>query len=102
MIHTDDRRVLIDWNDSLPIKTCKIVKASKDCELGNHYHKKKTERFMLISGQATMYINEVSIKMQLNKPYIIPPKKKHRFEIKKDSILLCLVDKEYDSNDDFI
>lgn len=111
-VHEDDRRVLTDWNDDLATKTVKIVQAKKECVLGNHYHKIKTERFMLIKGQADMFRWEFDGEhaytnygargpMTLNKPYIVKPEVRHSFWLQRGAILVCLVDKEYDPEDDY-
>lgn len=102
MIHDDERRTLIDWSDSLPIETCKIVISKKEAVLGEHYHKKKTERFMLIRGKATLEFDDGTVLHML--PYIainVLPMQRHKFTVEKDSILICLVDKTYDPDDDY-
>jgi hypothetical protein len=50
--HEDDRRILT----SIPYKEgeIKIIVAKKDCVLGNHYHKIKTEEFRLVDGVAEL------------------------------------------------
>lgn len=98
--HEDERRKLIDWSDDLPIKTCKIILMKEDCVLGNHYHKIKTERFMLLSGEGQIRRQD-EVSMELFKPYPVPPGTWHSFFFKKGSILACLIDKPYSSDDDF-
>ena len=111
-LHEDKRRTLIDWSDDMSIETCKIVEAKEDCVLGNHYHKEKTERFMLLKGSADIFryqvVNGVQVTnygdrgpMTLNKPYIVRPGVRHSFWLLRGAILICLVDHKYNPNDDF-
>ena len=102
MIHEDNRRTLIDWSDRLPIEAVKTVVANEDCELGNHYHKIKTERFMMIRGEIICKIEkDPPFKMQQFKAVKIKPGVTHTFKMKKGSILQCLTDKKYDPKDDY-
>lgn len=101
-LNEDSRRLLFEWNDDLDIKTCKIVKAKTNCELGNHYHKQKTERFMLLHGSAKFKLNESEwVQMIPFKPLTVKPNVMHSFNLTEGSILACLVDKEYNSKDDY-
>lgn len=98
----DHRRLLIDWNDGIDIKTCKIVKAKDDCLLGDHYHKEKTERFMLLHGSAKYSLDGSDMQqMTPLKPLIVKPNVVHSFYLTQGSLLLCLVDRLYDESDDY-
>lgn len=101
-LHEDDRRLLIDWSDAYDIATCKIVKVKQDCVLGEHYHKLKNERFMLIQGSAEIQLNDKPAEpMKIGLPVLVSANTRHKFTLSKGSILLCLVDKPYDPNDDY-
>ena len=100
MIHEDERRILEDWPEA------KIITAKKDCELGNHYHKIKTERFVLVSGSATMYLNKsdrgyVPERMERGILYTVEPETKHTFFLEKGSVLIGLCSHMFDPNDDY-
>lgn len=99
MIHEDERRILFDFDQSS--KTTKIVVAKDDCSLGDHYHKIKTETFMLVSGLGTISLNGSAEIMEIGKKYTVNPKVKHQFSLQKGSVLICLVDKKYNPNDDY-
>ena len=102
-LNEDSRRLLIDWNDGMPIETVKIVTAKETCVLGNHYHKEKTERFMLLAGQATYKLDDSRPEtMIINKPVIIKPNVKHEFILTEGSLMICLVDRLYDAKDDYV
>ena len=100
MTHEDERRVL----HSFPYKEgeIKILIAKKDCELGNHYHKIKTEKFRLIEGSANMRNGNIKINNMLTSSiHTVLPHDMHSFEIKKDSILFCVCSHPYNENDDY-
>lgn len=99
MIHEDERRTLEDWPEA------KVITAKQDCTLGGHYHKIKTEKFILLSGSATLVINtivgDVGKKMKKSEVYTIDPNVRHSFEIKQGSVLLGLCSHPYDPSDDY-
>ena len=98
MIHEDERRTL----ESFP--EAKVITAKKRCILGDHYHKIKTEKFILLSGTAIiMFAGEdyVDYKwMEMGKVYDVNPGIKHAFDIFEGSILLGLCSHPYDPEDD--
>lgn len=112
MIHEDDRRTL----ESFP--EAKIIKVKQDTVIGQHYHKIKTERFILLEGKCKLIIKSTSepvsikgknntlilkgeYKMKKGEIYVIEPNIYHEFEIKKDSILLGFNSHPYDPTDDY-
>lgn len=94
--HEDNRRLLISWGDFMHGEAKTLI-ALDDCVLGNHYHKEKTESFMLVHGKGILN----GIEMKLNEEYLIEPLVKHYFELKKGSILIGLCSKKYNPNDDY-
>lgn len=99
MIHEDERRILEDWPEA------KIITAKEDCILGGHYHKIKTEKFILISGQATLRLNTnigpISKKLKKGIVYDIYPYTHHTFILSKDSVLVGLCSHPFDPTDDY-
>jgi D-lyxose ketol-isomerase len=99
MIHEDNRRILEDWPEA------KIITAKEDCTLGNHYHKIKTEKFILISGESLMIIHtlygNVKHKMKRGELYDMPPNTKHSFELKAGSVMIGLCSHAFDPTDDY-
>jgi quercetin dioxygenase-like cupin family protein len=93
MTHEDDRRILEDWPEA------KIITAKKECVLGNHYHKIKTERFVLVKGGAKMIINGIPERMERGILYTILPNQRHTFELTQDSILIGLCSLPHDESD---
>jgi len=99
MTHEDDRRTLT----SIPYKDgeIKIIIAKKDCELGNHYHKIKTELFQLIEGTCSGIRDGHTFDLAISINYPVYQNEVHSFTLKKDSILFCICSHPYDKNDDY-
>ena len=95
MIHEDDRRILEDWPEA------KTITAKAYCELGNHYHKIKTERFVLVKGEGTLIVEGKSFEMKIGELITILPFEMHAFKLKKDSVLIGLCSHVFDPNDDY-
>lgn len=100
MIHEDERRIL----ESFP--EAKIIKVKQDCVIGEHYHKIKTEKFVLCEGYCTISgidNNGITFSedMKIGYFYTIEPLKYHVFNIKKDSVLLGFNSHPYDPTDDY-
>jgi dTDP-4-dehydrorhamnose 3,5-epimerase-like enzyme len=98
--HTDERRTLVEFGNGTDWKLCKVIKTHKDCVLGNHYHKKKIESFMLVMGSGTIKIDNSTKEMELFKEYFITQNIMHQFDLAKDSILIGLCNKEFDLQDE--
>ena len=96
MTHEDDRRILESWPEA------KIITAKEDCVLGNHYHKVKTEKFIVSSGYVVLKINgnEPQI-MEVGKIYTVNPNEKHEFKMEQGSVMIGLCSQTFNHNDDF-
>jgi quercetin dioxygenase-like cupin family protein len=103
MTHEDDRRSLT----SIPYKDgeLKIIITKQDCELGNHYHKVKTETFQLMQGKGRVTIKKkthtANHELRTECRYIVDPGDVHKFQLSKDTILMCISSHPYDKNDDY-
>jgi len=95
MIHEDERRVLEDWPEA------KIITAKKDCVLGRHLHKIKTERFVLVSGKAVMQREHEFFDMEIGGLYEVEPEVFHSFSLTKGSVLIGICSHSYDKSDDY-
>lgn len=96
MIHEDDRRILESWPEA------KVITAKTLCELGNHYHKIKTEKFILISGKVDIIIPEgFAYKMELGQWYTVLPNEIHAFIMGAGSVMIGLCSHPYDPTDDY-
>jgi quercetin dioxygenase-like cupin family protein len=79
----------------------KVIIAKQDCELGNHYHKIKTEEFKLIKGVARSVVDGFDTWLVSGSEITIYPNEVHSFLIEKDSILFCICSHPYDKTDDY-
>jgi quercetin dioxygenase-like cupin family protein len=95
MTHEDERRVLESWQEA------KIITAKENCVLGDHYHKVKTEKFILSSGSATIRRDGTLEIMEIGKIETVEPNVRHSFKLTKGSVLIGLCSHPYDSSDDY-
>lgn len=94
-VHIDERRELISFPEA------KLITARCDTTLGNHYHKKKTETFLLSAGRAVMTLGTEKIIMETGKLYTVPPGMPHSFCLTAGSKLVGLNSTGYDPSDDY-
>jgi len=99
MIHEDERRILEDWPEA------KTITAKEDCVLGNHYHKLKTEKFILIQGEGEIKLDtgfgSIKRKMKIGRLYTVMPFQQHTFTLTKGSVLIGLCSEKFDPSDDY-
>lgn len=99
--HEDQRRTLYSFAEA------KVLEVKEDCVLGKHYHKLKTEIFILSKGECTVDYCSIenrgleSRKMLIGELHIIEPNTYHEFHIKAGSILIGLNSKPFDAADDY-
>jgi quercetin dioxygenase-like cupin family protein len=115
LVSEDERRKLSEFGNGGTWKVCKVLEFKQDALVGNHYHKKKDEMFVLLSGEGLFFVRN----NQFNKnpdytlafsdgeyriaPYSVFIKRgtKHAFNLKKGSVLICLASQEHDPKDDY-
>jgi mannose-6-phosphate isomerase-like protein (cupin superfamily) len=93
MIHEDERRILEDWPEA------KIITSKKPCRLGDHYHKIKTEKFILVEGQADIILDGIATSMGHGIIYTVRPEVRHTFLL--HGVLIGLCSHVYDPTDDY-
>jgi len=67
--------------------TGKIIHIQANHRWSLQYHDQKTETLTLISGQATLTLNDQSVNMEINHGYTIQPPTKHRLQAITDCIV---------------
>jgi len=98
--HEDERRVLIEWISDFHIRNCKALIVKKDCELGNHYHNKKIDTFLLLKGSGTFRIGDRAGELIEGSCYRALAKEPHTFYLKAGSVLLEASTTPYDKKDE--
>ena len=94
--HEDHRRRLHSFPEA------KLLEIKEDCTIGNHYHKIKTEKFILCEGEAALIIKDgETTPMQIGKIYTVLPEQHHTFNIKAGSVLVGLNSMPFDPKDDY-
>jgi hypothetical protein len=98
MKHEDNRRKLEDFPEG------KLITAKEDCVVGNHYHKIKTEMFVLSSGacmfRKTVLGRTFEMDLEIGELITCYPYEYHEFHLKKGSVLIGLCSHLYDPNDE--
>lgn len=100
--HEDERRILIELFDGVAFKNCKVIIAKSSEPIGGHYHLKKDDLFMLLSGVARRVIigdEEEKNVLPIRKWYV-PRKTFHLFELEPGSILLESSTTAFDASDE--
>jgi len=98
-IHEDSRRKLIEWSGGM---VSKALVAKHDCIVGDHHHRNKEERFLLLSGIARIAIigSDRQESVVAPREFIVPPNTYHLFDLAEGSILLGVASQEFDPNDE--
>ena len=103
LMHEDERRKLFEW----PV--AKRLEIKSACVIGNHYHKNKTEVFVLCDGAATLSRRNVNeseavyyTRMRLGREYEVGPGVWHSFNMAAGSVLMCLASEQHNPEDDHI
>jgi quercetin dioxygenase-like cupin family protein len=95
---SDSRRDLYEFE--YPVS--KLVIAKERCVLGRHFHKLKTELFILLSGTGRMRLGNADwTPLPPLSRIDVPPGLAHTFELAPGSILLGYCSKSYDPTDDY-
>lgn len=101
MTHEDERRTL----ESFP--EAKIIKVKKFTAIGKHYHKIKTEQFILCEGSGNYSYHHLptgcidSKKMKIGELIIVEPLTFHIFQMDEGSVLIGINSHPYDPTDDY-
>lgn len=93
--HSDERRDLTIYPEA------KVIRVKKDTVIGGHYHKRKTEVFILSEGRAVMVLNGVRYTMIHGRAYTVEPLAYHEFHVDAGSVLIGLNSHPYDASDDY-
>jgi len=101
-VNEDERRKLIEWIENEPFCTSKVVIAKSRQAIGNHYHKHKNEKFLLLTGKAFHVVLGDEERENVEAPVMfdVPKGMFHVFELEPGSILLGVADKPHDPDDE--
>ena len=100
--HEDDRRLLIEWVEDMPMRSAKALIAKSAQAVGDHYHDKKDEVFFLLTGTARRVVISGVEELDVHAPrkWYIPRGVHHVFELEKGSILLSAASERFDPSDE--
>lgn len=91
----DNRRKLTSFPEG------KLLEIKEDCVVGRHYHKIKTEYFVLSKGSAKLQTTTELVDVNIGELITIHPFTYHEFHIKKGSVLIGLCSHPFDPTDDY-
>lgn len=109
--HQDDRRTIHEAFVDVGVTVRESVLAVHgNGELGNHYHARLTEVFLLASGEADLTIQEVdgggrptgearSERLIAPIVVVVPPFVAHRFSFPAPAILCCRANRRFEPDD---
>lgn len=97
-IHEDERRKLAEITGDF--KALKLLSAKEDCVVGDHYHKNKDEKFILLRGAGKYQINQEIGELRLGEVYVCERGTYHKFALEKGALLLGTASELYDPNDE--
>jgi mannose-6-phosphate isomerase-like protein (cupin superfamily) len=95
---SDPRRDLYEF---CGYSVCKLIVAKDNCLLGRHYHKKKKEIFVLLSGQCVATFDGESFLMAPLSQYVVPEGMPHTFCLSAGAMMLGFASAQYDPTDDY-
>ena len=100
-VHEDDRRKILEWATG-EFKVAKALIAKEGCIVGDHYHRNKDEKFLLLSGFAPFVVIGENEWRNTEAPcyWEVPRGNYHRFELAEGSVLLGVGTEEFDPADE--
>lgn len=101
-INEDDRRILLEWIEDTPTKTAKVVVGKNGTAVGDHYHKKKDEIFLLVLGKAKRVIIGDKEEKDVGAPrkWFVERGTYHLFELDVGAMLLGACTEKFDPLDE--
>lgn len=100
LVSDDERRALYELGSGGNWKVMKYLVAKHDCNVGDHFHLKKDELFLLLSGLASVVLDDTVITLKSGQSLMVQRGQYHVFHLKSGSELICLASKVHDPSDD--
>jgi quercetin dioxygenase-like cupin family protein len=98
-VSSDDRRDIFEY--VAPAAVTKVLVTKRQCVLGRHYHKLKSEYFVLLAGKGYAHVGDRHWEMSLMEGFDVPPGTPHWFELNEGSIFLGFCSMPHDPSDDY-
>ncbi len=97
--HEDERRTLYEFGTA-GIAAVKVLTVKDGCTVGDHYHEKKDEKFVLAAGKGDCQIGIDWHDMEIGKVYECPRGTYHRFDLEPGSVLIGTASESFDPMDE--
>lgn len=101
-VSKDSRRALYEFGIGGVWKVSKLIKVKSDCMIGGHFHKKKDELFLVLSGLVRYSMCTKSGIAGPDETINVPRGTYHSFECTAGTTMICLASELHDPNDDHI
>jgi mannose-6-phosphate isomerase-like protein (cupin superfamily) len=109
-VSADIRRTISEVNDSENDYSVQFFKVQEQIPLGNHYHVRKYEVFLVLKGEGGLYVQTLTKaaekvggmrRVSIQAPCVvrIPPLVAHAFLLSPGSEMICYSSKAYDQSD---
>jgi mannose-6-phosphate isomerase-like protein (cupin superfamily) len=106
LVHEDARRAISEFNTEDWDFSIQQFKIKEKIPLGNHYHAKKDEIFVILkgSGQVTTQKREVpesreTFDLKTGSVVYVPKNMAHTFVLEPESEMICFSTKAFDKDD---
>jgi mannose-6-phosphate isomerase-like protein (cupin superfamily) len=88
----------------LPFRSAKAAIVKSQQAIGGHYHRKKDEVFLLLSGRAVKVVLGNDVSMNVNAPFrwAVPAGVWHEFTLEPESVLLGVATQPFDPEDEIM
>lgn len=104
-VHTDIRRTLMEYNGEDFAVTA--IAVHQRVPLGNHYHEKKTETFVITKGRGVVFTKSIddsaaqieAVSLHEGVVVHVPPRTAHTFILDPGSTLTCYSSARFDEDD---
>lgn len=99
----NSRRHLVDWDVDFSCKSIKLLKLAAGSTVGDHFHLKKDELFVLIDGVISELVLDGVVTKDLKPPaaWVVKQGVHHTYFCSEPATLICLATKIFDSSDDY-
>jgi mannose-6-phosphate isomerase-like protein (cupin superfamily) len=106
LVHEDARRAISEFNTDDWGFSVQQFRIKEKIPLGNHYHKRKDEIFVILKGSGHVILQKVgeskvkeTILLKTGSVIYVPKNMAHTFVLEPDSEMICFSTKAFDKDD---
>lgn len=110
LVSEDARRTIHEYNDPVQDFSVQLFKIESSIPLGNHYHEKKDEKFVITAGGGFVRLQSKEeraeekntfreMRLQQGSVVTVPAGVTHTFVLQEGSTMICFSSKAFDAKD---